>query len=111
MLDTKAERDVEELFLGLKTTDEWQEAVDVAYTYQLLNEARQLDLIVNESGVEIDVARCERLPEAGRARGIEPSEMAVERCAPELRGEGFKSKPGARDRWRILFGRLDSGEG
>jgi hypothetical protein len=102
---------MEELFLQLKTTEDWQEAVDVAYTYHLLDEARQLNLIVNESGPEIDVERCELLLEAGRARGINLSGNSVEKWAPELRREGFKSTTGARERWLNLFGRRDANKG
>lgn len=102
---------MEELLLQLKTPDDWQEAVDAAYTYSLLNEACQLNLIASDGEAEIDVDRCERLLEAGRARGIEPSDDAVEKWGPTLRGEGFKSIPGARDKWLHLFGRQDSDEG
>jgi hypothetical protein len=101
---------MEEL-LNLKTDEQWQEAVDAAYTYLLLDKAHQLDLIAGDGEVEIDVESCERLLEAARARGIEPSEEAVEKWAPELRGQGFKSAPGARERWLNLFGRRDSDEG
>ena len=101
---------MEEL-LKLKTDEQWQEAVNAAYTYLLLNEACQLDLIASDGDVEIDVESCERLLEVARGRGIEPSEDAVEKWAPELRGQGFKSTPGARERWLNLFGRRDSNEG
>ena len=96
---------------NLKTDEDWQEAVDAAYTYLLLDEAHQLDLIAGDDDVEIDVGRCERLLEAGRARGIGPSDDAVEKWALELRGQGFKSTPGARERWLNLFGRRDSNGG
>lgn len=101
---------MEEL-LKLKTDEQWQEAVDAAYTYLLLNEARQLDLITGDADVEIDVESCERLLEMARGRGIEPSDDAVEKWAPELRGQGFKSTSGARERWLNLFGGRDSDGG
>lgn len=52
-----------------ETAEEWQEAVDVAELYLLLDSARQYGLI--EGGPPIDIKRCEELLRRGRQKGFQ----------------------------------------
>jgi hypothetical protein len=52
---------------------EWQEAVDHAHFFLLLDSARQFGLITG--GPAIDVERCEEILEKGAALGYTPKEL------------------------------------
>lgn len=53
-----------------KTSAEWQEAVDAAEFYLALDSAHQYGLV--EGGPQINVARCVKLLEKGKALGYQP---------------------------------------
>lgn len=95
---------MEEEFSYLKSDDEWQEAVNAAYTCLLLAEACSGGLVTGGEDKYVDVGRCERALAAGRARGIEPSATAVEDWGPTLRGEGFKTASAGRELLLAFFG-------
>ena len=65
-----------------KTPREWQEAVDAAAAARAVADCKMYGLI--EGGPEINVARCDQILDAGRARRIFPSrsaaDLAVEFC-------------------------------
>jgi hypothetical protein len=60
-----------------KTREDWQEAVDLAHTYLLLDAARKYGLVTG--GPDVDLDRCEEILAKGRRRGITPSADCVER--------------------------------
>ena len=53
-----------------ETAEQWQEAVNLAESYLLLDSARQYGLI--EGGPPIDTARCEELLQRGKQQGFQP---------------------------------------
>ena len=58
------------------TPERWQEAVNLAYTLQLLASARQYGLVAG--GPEVDLDRCEEILRRGREMGFEPDLGALE---------------------------------
>lgn len=60
-----------------KTTEEWQEAVDIAHACLLLDAARQYGLVIG--GPEVNADRCAQILELGKARKIYPREGSAER--------------------------------
>lgn len=80
-----------------QTTQEWQEAVDIAHVWLLVDSARQYGLVTG--GPEIDVNRCLELLEQGRQQGILPSPDAISQSGraewPEwarVGGEGVRAQ-------------------
>ena len=65
-----------------KTPGEWQDAVDMAEGFSLLDSARQYGLVTG--GPEIDVDRCEAILQEGRRRGVRPAPDAAERVVAGL---------------------------
>ena len=65
-----------------RTRAEWQEAVDQAEFYLVLDSARQYGLITG--GPEVNVDRCEEILKHGSNLGFQPSPDAIERCAKVL---------------------------
>lgn len=61
-----------------RTPAEWRVAVVAAAVWLRVDTARQYGLITG--GPDIDVDRCVDLLERGRARGIRPTEAAVDRA-------------------------------
>ncbi|HKP85608.1 MAG TPA: hypothetical protein VJZ26_05910 [Blastocatellia bacterium] len=59
-----------------ETTDEWQEAVNIAHICLLLRSAQLFGLVIGAPFVNAD--RCARILELGRERKIYPQEGAVE---------------------------------
>ena len=57
------------------TPEEWQEAVDAARFQLLVHAAFVYGLI--QTGLEIDVARCQRILALGRQKGFEPNSAVV----------------------------------
>lgn len=75
-----------------ETAEEWQEAVNVAEFYLLLDSARQYGLI--EGGPLIDIERCEELLRRGRQKGFQPrpaGELAALLATVSSRSEKEKS--------------------
>jgi len=54
-----------------KTRGEWQDAVDAAYVYSLIDSARKYGLVTGGPGVNVD--RCEEILRRGKKRGVTPS--------------------------------------
>lgn len=52
-----------------QTPDEWQEAVDLARLFLLIDSAEQYGLI---AGPTVNVGRCEEMLRDGAARGVVP---------------------------------------
>lgn len=65
-----------------RTRDQWQEAVDLAEVYLVIDSARKYGLV--RGGPAVDVDRCEQLLAGGRARGITPAADCIERIIPQL---------------------------
>lgn len=65
-----------------RTRDQWQEAVDLAEVYLVIDSARKYGLV--RGGPAVDVDRCEQLLACGRARGITPAADCIERIIPQL---------------------------
>jgi len=65
-----------------RTPAEWQEAVDLAEGFLLIESARSYGLITG--GPKVDVARCEEILVAGRRRGVRPRSAAAEQLARML---------------------------
>jgi hypothetical protein len=59
-----------------QTPAEWQEAVNQAHFWLLVDSARQYGLITG--GPEVNLNRCEEILEKGKAQGIEPDPAGVE---------------------------------
>lgn len=59
------------------TPAEWQEAVDLAEVWILVNDARLYGLIAD--GPPVNVRRCEEILAEGKARGFRPAADCVER--------------------------------
>lgn len=70
-----------------KTRREWQECVNLAEVYLLLDSARAYGLV--RGGPEVDVDRCSEMLAVGEERGIRPQQAAVKRLARIL----FKVRP------------------
>ena len=68
-----------------RTTGEWQDAVDAAHGFLVLDSARQYGLV--NGGPVVAVERCVVILRRGKARGITPRPDAVERLAAELGGK------------------------
>lgn len=64
------------------TPAEWQNAVDVAHVYLMIDSAKQYGLV--DGGPAINVDRCEELITRGREHGIVPRPEAVEEVIGEL---------------------------
>jgi hypothetical protein len=60
-----------------KTTDEWQDAVDIAYACLHIHSARLYGLI--HGGPRVNADRCAQVLELGKARKIFPRDGAIER--------------------------------
>jgi len=60
-----------------KTTDEWQEAVDIAHACLQIYSARLYGLI--HGGPQVNADRCAQIIELGKARKIFPRDGSVER--------------------------------
>ena len=52
-----------------ETTEEWQEAVNIAEFYLLLDDARQYGLL--KGGLPVDVKRCQELLRRGKQQGFQ----------------------------------------
>lgn len=69
-----------------RTKREWQEAVDLANFYLVLDSARQYGLIAG--GPDIDVRRCEDLIVQGKHRGLEPRPDSLDRSLAAMLQQG-----------------------
>jgi len=56
------------------TPHEWQEAVDAAHLWLLIDAARQYGLVTG--GPAVDVGRCEEILAAGATAGFRPRELS-----------------------------------
>ncbi len=64
------------------TPEQWQEAVDLAHTFILLDAARSHGLVSGGPGVNL--ARCEEILARGAGLGYTPREEAVDAIVAEL---------------------------
>ncbi len=71
-----------------ETPEEWQEAVDAAHFYLLLDSARLYGLI--DGGPLVDADRCAEILKQGRERGVEPKEYPYMEAALNALGEKEK---------------------
>jgi hypothetical protein len=60
-----------------KTTEEWQETVDIAEACLLIHSAQLYGLVIG--GPQVNADRCAQILELGKARKILPREAAAER--------------------------------
>lgn len=65
-----------------QTPEQWQHAVDLAYSYLLFDSARQYGLVTG--GPTVRTKRCEEILQAGRARGISPAPASIDRCIDSI---------------------------
>ncbi len=68
-----------------KTPAEWQDAVDQAYFWTLLDSARAYGLV--KGGPKVNLDRCEEVLARGREMGIEPTPDCVERIVAKGQAE------------------------
>jgi hypothetical protein len=58
------------------TPAEWEEAVNLAHVYLLIDSAQKYGLL--DGGPKVDVGRCEEILHRGQDRGVVPRADAVE---------------------------------
>lgn len=59
-----------------KTPEQWQEAVDMAAGWRMIEDCRMYGLI--DGGPSVNLDRCDEILERGRKRGVRPSKPVLE---------------------------------